>query len=68
MQGMIAHHAQVVEMTDLLKIRSTNADMQKLGLRIAVSQADEIKMMQRWLETRGQEVPALTPCTCTGRR
>ena len=57
MQGMIAHHAQAVEMTDLLKTRSTNADMQKLGLRIAVSQADEIKMMQRWLETRGQEVP-----------
>ena len=57
MQGMIGHHAQAVEMTDLLKTRSSNPDMQKLGLRIAVSQADEIKMMQHWLAARGQEVP-----------
>jgi uncharacterized protein (DUF305 family) len=31
--------------------------MRKLGLRIEVSQADEIKMMQHWLQARGQEVP-----------
>ena len=30
-----------------------------LALRIDVSQADEIKMMQGWLEARGQEVPGL---------
>jgi uncharacterized protein (DUF305 family) len=57
MQGMIGHHAQAVEMTDLLRTRTTSEEMRKLALRIEVSQADEIKMMQHWLEARGQEVP-----------
>jgi uncharacterized protein (DUF305 family) len=57
MQGMIGHHAQALEMTALLATRSTSDDMRKLGLRIEVSQADEIRMMQEWLRRRGQEVP-----------
>ena len=57
MQGMIAHHAQAVEMTELLETRSTSAGMKKLGERIAVSQEDEMKMMREWLETRGADVP-----------
>ena len=57
MQGMIGHHAQAVEMVDLLRTRTNRKDMQLLGQRIALSQADEIKMMQRWLEVRGQEIP-----------
>jgi uncharacterized protein (DUF305 family) len=56
-QGMIGHHAQAVEMVELLKQRTTNPDMQRLGLRIAVSQEDEIKMMQTWLQVRGQPLP-----------
>ncbi len=31
--------------------------MKLLGLRIEMSQKDEIKMMQHWLEVRGQNVP-----------
>jgi uncharacterized protein (DUF305 family) len=31
--------------------------MRKLALRIEVSQADEIKMMQEWLTRRGQPLP-----------
>jgi uncharacterized protein (DUF305 family) len=57
MQGMISHHAQALEMTELLSSRSESEDMKKLGLRIELSQADEIKMMQEWLRGRGQEVP-----------
>jgi uncharacterized protein (DUF305 family) len=57
MQGMIGHHSQAIEMTDLLAKNSTDADMTKLGLRISVSQEDEIGMMKKWLETRGQTVP-----------
>jgi uncharacterized protein (DUF305 family) len=57
MQGMIGHHGQAVEMTELLRSQSADADMQKLALRIAVSQADEISMMTHWLEARGQAVP-----------
>jgi uncharacterized protein (DUF305 family) len=57
MQGMIHHHAQAVDMTQLLATRSTSDDMKKLALRIELSQHDEIAMMRRWLEVRGQEVP-----------
>jgi len=57
MQGMIGHHAQALEMTALLRSRSRSDGMQKLALRIDVSQADEIKMMQDWLKHRGQPVP-----------
>lgn len=57
MQGMIHHHAQAVEMVDLLKSHTQNPDMQKLGQRIEISQRDEIKMMRHWLEAHGQQAP-----------
>lgn len=60
MQGMIGHHAQAIEMTELLATRTNSEDMKKLAHRIELSQVDEIKMMQRWLEVRGQQVPSLT--------
>jgi len=58
MQGMIAHHAQAVEMVGLLQSRTTRDDMRALGLRIEVSQNDEIRFMQRWLEAHGQAQPS----------
>lgn len=57
MQGMISHHSQAVEMVELLKTRTQSEDMRKLGLRIELSQQDEIKMMEHWLDVRGQKVP-----------
>jgi uncharacterized protein (DUF305 family) len=57
MQGMMAHHAQALEMTALVPSRTSREDMKKLALRIEVSQADEIKMMEQWLQARGQDVP-----------
>ena len=57
MQGMIHHHGQAVDMTQLLATRTQSGDMKKLALRIEVSQNDEMKMMRRWLEVRGQEAP-----------
>ncbi len=56
MQGMISHHAQALEMTELLVTRSDRDVMHQLAQRIEISQADEIKMMQEWLRSRGQEV------------
>jgi uncharacterized protein (DUF305 family) len=56
MQGMIMHHSQAVEMTDLLRTRSRNKDLQALGKRINISQTDEIKYMNQWLQDRGQPV------------
>jgi uncharacterized protein (DUF305 family) len=57
MQGMIGHHAQAVEMTQLLATRTNREDMKMLAQRIEVSQNDEMNMMRRWLEVRGQEQP-----------
>jgi uncharacterized protein (DUF305 family) len=57
MQGMIGHHAQALEMAALVPERTLRDDMRLLAKRIEVSQADEIQMMQRWLEARGQQVP-----------
>ena len=57
MQGMIGHHAQALEMTALLYTRTNRPDMKLLAERIDVSQGDEIKMMKRWLELRGETVP-----------
>jgi uncharacterized protein (DUF305 family) len=58
MQGMIMHHSQAVEMTDLLRTRSRNKDLQSLGKRISISQTDEIQYMKQWLQDRGQTVSA----------
>jgi uncharacterized protein (DUF305 family) len=63
MQGMIHHHAQALDMTALLETHTTSDDMRKLGQRIAISQADEIKMMQKWLEARGQDAPTFDKAT-----
>lgn len=57
MQGMIGHHAQALEMTALLPARSGSDDLRRLALRIEVSQADEIRMMQEWLRRRGESSP-----------
>ena len=57
MQGMIGHHAQAVEMVDLIGARTGRESVRLLGRRIAASQVDEIMLMQRWLQVRGQEVP-----------
>src|SRR5215831_3725243 len=54
MQGMIHHHAQAVEMVDLLRTRGESRGLQAFGERIAISQTDEIKYMKQWLEERGK--------------
>jgi uncharacterized protein (DUF305 family) len=58
MQDMIMHHAQAVEMTDLIESHTENKDLRSLGSRISSSQSDEIKFMKRWLATRGAPVSA----------
>src|SRR5262249_22935540 len=57
MQGMIHHHLQAIDMTNLLAQNTQSEDMRKLGLRMSLSQSDEIQMMRNWLEIRGQEAP-----------
>lgn len=61
MQGMIAHHAQALEMTALVPDRSENQGFRLLTQRIEITQKSEIKMMQDWLRKRGEDVPEATP-------
>ncbi len=56
MQGMIPHHAQALEMTDLVRRRSTSEAVRRMGLRMEISQRDEIALMERWLTDRGEPV------------
>ena len=57
MQGMIGHHAQAIEMSALVPTRTARDEIKLLAKRIDVSQEDEIKMMQEWLQQRGEKLP-----------
>src|SRR5437764_1271709 len=59
MQGMIHHHAQAVEMVDLLRTRGESKALHDLGERMTVSQSDEINYMKQWLTERGK--PTMMP-------
>lgn len=56
MQHMIVHHAQAVEMVELLREQGSNATVKLLGERIAQSQEAEMAIMREWLTVRGQSV------------
>jgi uncharacterized protein (DUF305 family) len=59
MQGMIMHHSQAVEMTELLKVRSHNPEVLSLGKKIDISQTDEIGWMKRWLLENGKPISSM---------
>jgi len=61
MQGMIMHHSQAVEMTALISSHTENKNVRAIGAKISSSQADEIRMMQRWLAARGQAISMEMP-------
>ena len=53
MQGMIMHHGQAIEMTDLMKGRSSSPQLLEFALRISLAQSSEIEFMKSWLNLRG---------------
>lgn len=57
MNGMIAHHAQALIMSDLAPENGAGSAIQTLAARIINAQKDEIDSMQRWLRERNQPVP-----------
>lgn len=59
MQGMMHHHAQAIVMSALAPTHTKRKDIRTAAGRIVVSQRDEIAMMRRWLERRGQAVPVV---------
>ena len=58
MQGMIAHHAQAIVMSDLVPSRTTRVPIRMLAERITVSQRDEIKLMGTWLQDHHGTAPS----------
>jgi uncharacterized protein (DUF305 family) len=56
MQHMIVHHAQAVEMVELLREQGADATVKRLGERIALSQEAEMAVMRDWLTVRRQPV------------
>lgn len=61
MQDMIIHHAQAIEMTDMVDSRTDNEQLRQIALRMERSQADEIHQMMQWLKDRDAELPTLPP-------
>ena len=51
---MIEHHAQALEMTDLVPDRAESPRTRKLAERIAAAQQPEIKAMKAWLKSHGR--------------
>jgi uncharacterized protein (DUF305 family) len=59
--GMIHHHAQAIYMADWSPTHGANQSIRTLSARIAISQKDEIELMQMWLRDNGQPVPDPNP-------
>jgi uncharacterized protein (DUF305 family) len=56
-QGMIPHHAQAVEMSELAATNGASPEVQALASQIIAAQQPEIDQMTAWLEAWGQPVP-----------
>lgn len=57
-QGMIPHHRQAVEMSELASSRAESAKVKSLSVRISKAQEPEIEKMSGWLKSWGEKVPA----------
>ncbi len=53
MRGMIVHHQQALDMSELIPGRHADPQIALLGERIAASQKWEIRLMRNWLGARG---------------
>jgi uncharacterized protein (DUF305 family) len=56
-QGMIPHHAQAVEMSELAATNTSDPEVQALATEIIAAQGPEIALMTEWLTAWGAEVP-----------
>ena len=57
MQGMIAHHAQAIQMSRMAEAQRANPRVLKLATKIDQSQVPEIRIMQDWLRRYDQFAP-----------
>lgn len=56
-QQMIPHHAQAIEMVDLVRGRSLSPEVEQLAAQIMEAQTPEIETMTDWLTAWEEEVP-----------
>ncbi|MFE1025136.1 DUF305 domain-containing protein [Streptomyces sp. NPDC058818] len=52
---MIQHHAQALEMTELVPEQAESGQVQKLAERISAAQGPEITAMKGWLKNHGEK-------------
>ncbi len=57
MQGMIAHHAQAIYMSQMARAHGAGPKLLTFAQKIDQSQAAEIRLMQGWLRANGQSAP-----------
>ena len=57
MQGMIAHHAQAIYMSQMAEAHRASPRLLRLAQKIDQSQVAEIRIMQQWLRSNGQVAP-----------
>ena len=57
MQGMIAHHAQAIYMSQMAERHGGNPRLLRLAKKIDLSQVAEIRIMRQWLSSNGQVAP-----------
>ncbi len=66
-QMMIPHHAQAVEMSDIILAKQDiPAEVTTLATKIKAAQAPEIKTMQGWLDTWNQPTGMMSGSTMPG--
>jgi len=58
-RDMLHHHSQAIVMTDLVAENSDDEEVRNLAERMAIGQTDEMRLMETWLQDRGE--PARDP-------
>lgn len=60
-RDMAVHHAQAVEMADLIRQRTADPEIRQLATDIVLGQQDQIGQMQGWLIEWGRNLTSLDP-------
>ncbi|MCH6230779.1 DUF305 domain-containing protein [Microbacterium sp. CFH 31415] len=55
-RDMLHHHSQAIEMTGFVVDRSDDEDVRLLAERMDISQTDEMAVLEKWLQERGEPV------------
>ncbi len=63
---MYPHHAQAVEMADMVEGRTTNPDLTALAGEIAAAQKPEMDQFSAWLSQWGQPAPSSDASSMSG--